>query len=272
MLGGFKTSKSLAIITFKGGLRTKVFITLIILSALSFVIIIPSFASFSMRQLREVATTLSLSLLSSVLLVLTVFLGIQLIYRDIENRIALFTLSQPVSRDVFVIGKFGGLITILGVSTLILSGFSVVTILISDSLYQGDLPINWENYILSVIMEFIKTMIIAGFAMLFSSFSTNLFLPLFGTLGIYIIGSASQSIYDYIQSAYGQKLPYTTVLISKIAYYVLPNLSLFDYKFHAVYNLSVDINKVGLALLYGLIYTTATISLSLIIFRKKEIL
>ncbi len=73
---------------------------------------------------------------------------------------------------------------ILVLSAAILSGFSIITLLISDSLYEGDLPVNWENYILSIFMEFIKSLVLAGFAMLFSSFSTNLFLPLFGTMGI----------------------------------------------------------------------------------------
>lgn len=268
--GFIKSSKALGIITFKGGLRTKVFITLIILSALCFILIIPAFASFSMRQLREVASSLSLSLISFVLLILTIFLGVQLLYRDIEQRIVHFTLSQPISRDAFVMGKFSGLVAILGVSAIILSGFSVITLLISDTLYEGDLPINWENYMLSVLMEFIKTLVIAGFAMLFSSFSTNLFLPLFGTIGIYIIGNASQAVYDYIQTAYGQKLPFITVLLSKAAYYVLPNLSLFDYKFNAVYNLPVNIASAGLALVYGFLYICSTIALSIIVFRRRE--
>lgn len=263
-------AKGIASITFKGGLRTKVFLTLIILSALAFIIIIPAFASFSMRQIREVATSLSLSLISLVLLILTVFLGIQLIYKDIENRIVHFTLSQPISRDVFVIGKFAGLLLIIGLSCIILSTFSCITLLIADRIYQGDLPINWENYILSVVMDFIKYIVIAGFAMLFSSFSTNLFLPLFGTTGVYIIGNASQSIYDYIQTAYGQKLPYLTILISKAAYYILPNLSFFDYKFSAIYNLPVNPGHAGIALIYGLIYTSITIALSILIFRKRE--
>lgn len=66
---------NIAVVTLKGGLRTKVFVTIVILSVIASLIIIPSFASFSMRQIREVATSLSLSLISFVLVVLTLFLG-----------------------------------------------------------------------------------------------------------------------------------------------------------------------------------------------------
>lgn len=271
-LNPLETIKSLSSITFKGGLRTKVFQSLLVISIISFVIIIPSFASFSMRQIREVATSLNLSLISFIMLVLTIFLGVQIFYRDIENRSAHLTLSKPLSRDTFVLGKFSGFVAILGLSVALLTLFSIITLLIADNMYKADLPIRWENYLLSLFMEFVKIILIGSFAVLFSSFSTNLFLPLFGTLGVYIIGSASQSVYDYLQTAYGAKLPAVTVVLVKAVYYILPNLSLFDYKFTAIYNLSVNIGTALYSTLYAVLYITVNLSISIIVFRKREML
>ena len=264
--------RNLAILTFKGGLRTKVFITLVVLSVFASLIIIPSFASFSMRQVREVATSLSLSMISFVLLVLSLFLGIHLIYRDIEQRITYFTLSLPISREVYLLGKFAGICLILIFSGAILTAFSSLTLLISDRLYGADLPVIWENYFASVLMEIIKTILILAFLMLFSSFSTNVFLPLFGTIGIYIIGNVSQSVYDYIQTAYAKKLPYITVLMTKVVYYLLPNLSLYDYKFYAVYNLKISVGNLFIAMVYWILSMAISLSLALLVFRKREML
>jgi|Deesub1362A_J573_1020465.scaffolds.fasta_scaffold14135_2 ABC-type transport system involved in multi-copper enzyme maturation permease subunit len=268
----FKQVSNLSVITFKGGVRTKVFITLIILSVIAFVVVLPSFASFSMRQIREVATSLSLSLISFVLLVLTLFLGVHLIYKDIENRITHFTLSQPISRDAYILGKFVGLSIIIILSSILLAAFSSLTLLIADRLYSADMPIQWSNYLVAILMELIKTLVIGAFVILFSSFSTNMFLPLFGTIGIYIVGNVSQSIYDYIQGAYGEKLPYITVLVSKFAYYIFPNFTLYDYKFSAIYNLPISYEQTLVAILYALLYIAITLSLSIIIFRKREML
>lgn len=263
---------NLSMITFKGGVRTRVFISLVILSVIASLIVIPSFASFSMRQIREVATSLSLSMTSFVLLVLTLFLGVHLIYKDIEQRITHFTLSLPISRDTYLLGKFSGFSLIIFLSTIILAGFSTITLLIADRLYSADMPIDWIGYFIAMFMEFLKTLIIASFLMLFSSFSTNIFLPIFGSIGIYIIGNVSQSVYDYIQSAYGERLPFITVLVSKIVYYIFPNLTLYDYKFYAVYNLKIEPDKVLIALLYGILYIVIPLSISILVFRKREML
>lgn len=268
----FRSILNLSVITFKGGLRTRVFITLVILSVIAFLVLIPSASSFSMRQVREVATSLSLSLISFVLLVLTVFLGVTIIYRDIENRVVYFVLSQPISREAYILGKFLGLTFIIILSGIILTGFSSITLLISDTLYSADLPIKWENYFISALMELSKTFLIAAFAILFSSFATNLFLPLFGTIGVYIIGSVTQSIYDYINSPYGEKLPYITVLISKIAYYIFPNLTAFDIKFKAIYNLPIKGMYILGVFSYEILYIVIILSLSVVIFRRREML
>lgn len=261
---------NIAVVTLKGGLRTKVFVTIVILSVIASLIIIPSFASFSMRQIREVATSLSLSLISFVLVVLTLFLGVHLIYRDIEQRITYFTLSLPVSRESFLLGKFTGLSMIIIVSAIILSCMSSISLIIGDRLYAGDMPVRWDIYFAAVVMELIKTLVIGAFVILFSSFSTNIFLPLFGTIGIYIIGSVSQSIYDYIHTAYGKTLPQITVIVSKIVYYVFPNLTLYDYKFYAIYNLKVSPGSFIIAITYGLLYIAICLSASILVFRKRE--
>jgi ABC-type transport system involved in multi-copper enzyme maturation permease subunit len=263
---------NLAIITFKGGVRTRVFITLIILSVVAFLVLIPSASFFSMRQVREVATSLCLSLISFILLVSTVFLGVSIIYRDIDSRIAYFVLSQPISRGSYIIGKFVGLVFIIVLSGILLTSFSSITLLISDSFYEGDLPIKWDNYLISASLELFKTFIVAAFAIFFSSFATNLFLPLFGTIGIYIIGSVTQSIYDYINTPYGEELPYITVLISKLTYYVFPNFTAFDIKFKAIYNLPIEGKYVLSVLAYELLYIVIILSLSVLIFRKREML
>ncbi|MEM4711328.1 MAG: ABC transporter permease [Candidatus Woesearchaeota archaeon] len=268
----YKKVLNFAFITFKGGLRTKLFITVLVLSMIAFLLFIPAFSSLSMRQVREVATSLCLSLISFVSIVLTIFLGINLIYKDLENKIVYFALSQPVSRDIYIIGKYIGLSLIIVVSILILSLSSVICLMIADKLYEADLTIRWFNYFVAIVMESIKTLILGSFVLFFTSFSTNIFLPIFGSIGIYIIGTVIQTVYDYINSIYGKELPYITILISKFAYFILPNLSLYDYKFIAVYNLNISYNILLWSITYGFLYILIMLSIAALIFRKRELL
>lgn len=259
-------------ITFRGGVRDKVFITLLLVSILCFIILVPAVSSLSMRQVREVAVSLSLSIISFVSLVLTVFLGVNLVYRDLERRFAHSVVSMPISRETYVLGKFLGLSAIIGAGVIIFSVFSVLGIAVSSKLYKSTLPMLWENFLAAVFFEFIMLMIIAAIAVFFSSFSTNLFLPLFATIGTYLIGNVTQTVMDYINSPYGVKLPLSSIYISTVVYYLFPNLSAFDLKFNAIYSLPVSPIYMATMLVYATLYIVIVIGLSMLIFRRRELL
>ncbi|MFA4828048.1 MAG: ABC transporter permease subunit [Thermodesulfovibrionales bacterium] len=259
-------------VTFNGGVRDRVFITLVIVSILCFVVLVPSVSSLSMRQVREVAVSLSLSIISFVALILTVFLGVNLVYRDIERRFAHSVISLPVSREKYIFGKFIGLFSIIGSGLIIMSVFSVIGITIASKLYQSDIPMLWGYFTAAVFFEFIMLIIISSISIFFSSFSTNLFLPLFATIGAYIIGNVTQPVMDYINSPYGQKVPVSIVYISKLAYYIFPNLSAFDLKFNAIYSRPVSPMYMVTAIAYAALYIIIVLGLSMLIFRRRELL
>ncbi|HWR59825.1 MAG TPA: hypothetical protein VN328_13140 [Thermodesulfovibrionales bacterium] len=262
----------IAEITFKGGLRDKVFITLLAISVLCFLVLIPAVSTLSMRQVREMTVSFSLSTLSLVSLALTVFLGVTLFYRDIERKFAHSVMALPVSREVYVLGKFFGLSAIIAAGIVILSIFSVAGILTVSGLYSSTIPMLWENFAAAVFFEFISLIVLASIAILFSSFSTNIFLPLFATLGFYVIGNATQAVMDYINGPHGAKLPAFSLYLSRAAYYIFPNLSAFDLKFYAIYSLPLSPEHMATLLAYAILYLIIVLSLALIVFRKRELL
>jgi Cu-processing system permease protein len=260
----------IANITFKGGLRDRVFITMIAVSLISFILIVPSISSMSMRQVKEVSVGLSLSIISLVCLVLTIFLGVNLVFRDIERRFAYFTLSLPVRRNEYILGKFTGLCMIIGLAYLILSLSSLVGIVISSKLARQGL-ILWENFIAAIFLDFLSNLIIASIATLFSAFSTNVFLPLFSSLGFYIAGNAIQTVSEYIKSSYGERLPAFSVFISKIAYYIFPNLTALDIKFNAIYGIPLSFRYLLSVSGYAIIYIVIVMVITLLSFRKRQL-
>lgn len=259
-------------ITFKGGVRDKVFITLLVVSILCFIILVPAVSSLSMRQAREVAVSLSLSIISFVSLILTIFLGVNLVYRDMERRFVHSVISMPISREAYILGKFLGLSAIIGVGIVIISVFSLIGITMAAKLYKSSFPLSLENLMAAVFFEFVLLMIIAAIAIFFSSFSTNIFLPLFATIGVYIIGSVTQTVMDYINSPYGERLPMSSIYISTIVYYIFPNLSAFNLKFNAIYSLPVSVTYMAATLAYATLYIVIVLGLSMLIFRRRELL
>jgi Cu-processing system permease protein len=267
-----KIISEIARVTFKGGLRDKVFVTLLVISILCFIILIPAVSTMSMRQFRETAVSFSLSVLSFISLALTVFLGVTLFYRDIERRYAHSVLALPVSKEAYVLGKFVGLSSIIATGIVILSVFSVAGVTIASGLYPSTIPILWENFAAAVFFEFISFTILAGIAILFSSLSTNIFLPLFATLGFYVIGNITQTVLDYMNGPYGKKLPAFSIYLSRAAYYIFPNLSALDLKFYAIYSLPLSAMHLATLLAYSLLYLIMVLGLALLMFRRRELL
>ena len=245
--------KEIFFVTLKGGLKGKVFTAITVVALIFNIFIIPAVSLMSMRLVAETAITIFLSLVSFVLIILTIFLGVNLIFADIERNITFTVLSLPITRSQYIFGKFYGLVGIVLACALILFCSSFISITISSIFYPPVIPISWLNIFLALFFNVLKMAIIGAFSIFFSSFSTNLFLPLFATVGIYIIGSMTQEIMNFINTPYGMKLPAITQFISKGVYYIFPNLELLDLKAKAIYSLPLGIKYIFFSIGYSII-------------------
>jgi hypothetical protein len=68
----------------------------------------------------------------------------------------------------------------------------------------------------------------------------------------------------------GIEISKVTIKLVQVAYYVFPNLSLFDIKMQAAHNLSIPASYIFWIVSYGLVYTCLVITLAALVFRKKE--
>lgn len=256
-------------ITLKSILRDRVFHG-IGFAALLF-LMIPSVASLSMRQMTELSINLSLSLLSFILLLLALFLGGTHLWKDVERRYTYSILSLPASRTSYLLGKFLGIAAFILAVACLLGLVSAGIIQFSSGIYPPERPILWENFIVAILFDALKYIMVVATAFLFSSVATSFFLPIFGTICIFFVGSASQQAYDYITAPATTDIPLFTKKIATAAYYLLPNYSSFDYKVNAVY--AIPINGAGLllTLLYFIVYVLIVVTLATLLFEKREI-
>jgi len=235
------------------------------------ILLVPSLSSFSMRQVQELSITLSLSIVSSVLLVVALLLGASSIWRDVERRYTSSILSLPITRATFILSKFFSIVLFLGITIVILGAGSAVVIMLASSTYPSDLPINWSNIALVLCGDFLKYTLLAAFALLLSSLSTSFYLPFFGTLTIYLCGSASQEVYEYVSGEFGKGISSLAAFGIKSAYYLLPNFSAFDFQTQAVYALPVPLEGLLLTVLYALVYTSILLVLAILSFERREL-
>lgn len=257
-----------AMMTFKGFLRDKVAWSILLVVLL--LCLVPALATLSMRQVVELALTLSLSLISFVLLIFSVFLGGSSLWKDIDRRYTYSVVSLPISRSSYLLGKFAGTGLFLVVSAAAMLPAVLTVVQVTAWLYPPDRSVQWGSVLLCVGFDVLKYLLLVACAFLFSTVSTSFFLPIFGTIIIYISGSLSQQVYDYFMSgAAGPLSPLAKALIDTV-YFLVPNFSVFNLKVNAIYGLPIDFG--GLLLVAGYFGTMLAIVLSVacFVFRRRE--
>lgn len=260
--------KQIAFITFKGIIRDRILHGIGVVSV--FFLFIPFLSSLSMRQVAELSITLSLSFISFLMVMLAIFLGGTQLWKDIERRYTFSVLTLPVSRTSYLLGKYVAvavfIFSVCGV--LLCAAFAVV--MVSSTMYVPDRPVVWNTIALSALFDAMKALLLSAFAFLFSTVSTSLFLPIFGTIAVYFAGNASQQVYEFITAGGGQQLPVVIRGAAKALYYLLPNLSAFDLKTFAIYAVLPDMYVLLITAAYCIVYTGIILLCAAIIFNRKE--
>ena len=233
-------------------------------------LLIPSISSLSMRQVTELSITLSLSLLSAIFIILSVTLGSSSIWKDIERRYTYSVLSLPLERSTYLVGKFLAVALFLLLTSLVLGAVACLVVWLSSGIYPSERPILWLNLVACILFSVLKYIVLVAYAFLFSTISTSFFLPVFGTIAIFIAGNATQQAYDYVNSNGASSISPLVKQAASFFYYILPNFSAFDLKVNAIYGIPLTFRAIALPLLYFSIYTPLLVVVAAIIFSKRE--
>lgn len=260
---------NIARVTLKGIFRDRTFQGICVIAVLF--LFIPVVASLSMRQVTELSMTLSLSLISFMLLLLAVFLGGAALWKDIERRYIFSVLALPLARRDYLLGKFCGIAVFLLLAVALFCLVSTLVVVYAANIYPTARPILWHYLFLAIFFDTLKYILLVAIAFLFSTISTSFFLPVFGTIAIFLVGSASQEAFDFLQTREGQELPALVQGAAKGLYYLLPNFTAFDLKLNAIYGLPLSSSGLLLTFGYFVVYLAIILLLATTIFSRREL-
>jgi ABC-type transport system involved in multi-copper enzyme maturation permease subunit len=260
---------NIMVISLKGIFRDRIFQGIMALAVLF--LFIPSAASLSMRQTTELSVVLSQTLISFIMLLLAVFLGATSIWKDIERRYTYGILSLPMSRTAYLLGRFCGIALFMLLTALFLGGVAMLAIKVASNIYPPTRPVYWIAVLASILFGALKCILLVAVSMLLSTVSTSFFLPIFGTLCTYLAGSVTQQVYDYLHTPAAVKAISPIVKqAAVIIYYLLPNLSAFDFKVNAIYALPLNAGGLLMTALYFTVYTSILLAAGAIILGRRE--
>lgn len=238
--------------------------------ALVLLVLVPAVSLLSMRQVQELAISLSLSGISFFLLVSTVFLGATSIWRDIERRFAVAVFTLPVSRRSYLLARYSALGLFLMASLVVLGGLAAGGIAIATISYPSDRPLVWANFVAAVGMTGLKYLLLLALTFLLSSLSTSFFLPIFGSIGVFFAGNASLEVYRFVLNSSDTYSP-AFVWLVRILHYLLPNFAIYDVQVYATYGLPMPWGELALALLYTALYGGILLWFTAVILARREL-
>ena len=260
----------IAMATLKGGMRDKFLLGLGVLSLL-LICTMPIFGSFSMRDVTGAATTYSLSLVSAFGILLVIFIGGALVPRDIQSRTIYSIATLPVSRTRYLLEKYLGLTLLLACSMAFLGVINLAGIWFMAAAYPPDKPLIWGNYLLYLLFDLEKLLVLSSVLIFLSSVATSSFLPMVLTLTVYAVGMTTEKVKLYTESIEGAKhvSPALKAVVQWI-YYIFPNLAPFDFKVQMIYALPVDPKLLLLTFLYGIGYLVIMLVLASAAFSRRD--
>jgi ABC-type transport system involved in multi-copper enzyme maturation permease subunit len=192
---------------------------------------------------------------------IAIFVGVGLVYKEIERRTIYTIFSKPVGRGEFLVGKFLGLCLTLLVNVCVMgAGVSLALIYVRRG---------WDPLALSIwpaiFLIYVELMILTAVAILFSSFSSPALSALL-TFFVFIIGHFSASLKQLAASMGTSSAQW----LFGALYYLLPNLSNYSYITPAAHGETPETGMMLASVVYAIVYIFVLLAASTLIFNRRN--
>lgn len=215
-------------------------------------------ADLSIGQQERLIKDIGLAAISSIGLLMAVFLGVSLVSREVERRTVYTVLSKPIRRYHFVVGKYLGLAATVALNVLV-TGAALSSLLALHGWWDASVAA-------ALALILVELLVLTAVATLFSSFTTPTLSAIF-TVGLFVIGHLTPFFRLVAQGA-----PSWAARVAAGALYrLLPNLEAFDVKGRVANGEAIGLLEVALAGGYGALYLTAVLALAVVVFERREL-
>ena len=239
---------------FKSRIVLNIFLLGIFLTLITYVA-----SEFTFGVPQRVALDFGFGTLSLTSIGVSLFLGVGLLSQEIENRTVYMVLSRPVSRTSFLAGRILGMLWIQTLILFILSGFSLFIYFYYDG--QFDLLIFW-NYVFIFLESLLVLLIVVFFSLI-----TNRIIAVCNSLILLFCGHVLNDVklinFTKNHVIFQQAL--------KFYGFIFPNFYKLNIKDFVLYNQKLTNTYLFSNLMYGIFYSLFLVTLSCLIFKRKNL-
>jgi ABC-type transport system involved in multi-copper enzyme maturation permease subunit len=260
----------IAVNVFRESVRDKVLYNLVLFA------ILMMGASYLIGQLTagqdvKIIKDLGLAATSVFGLFIAVFIGIQLVSKEVERRSIYGLLAKPIERHQLLLGKYAGLLLTLAVNLAVMAAAHYAVLAYLAAVADPLAARGWEAPALDPAMlkaiglTYVELAIVTAIALFFSSFSTPL-LSAALTFGLVIVGRFSADLRNFNQVVDSAAAAW----LAEALYWILPNLAPFDVRGQVVHALPVPFGYIALTTAYGAIYIAVLLTAATLIFSRRD--
>jgi len=249
---------AVALNTFREAIRDKILYVLLFFAAVAI------FGSkllgwISIGQDIKIVKDISLASVSVFGVLIAIFVGASLIYKEIDKRTIYTIISRPMHRYEFILGKYVGLAFVLGMVTGIMAVVAMVYVMILGGTID-------QTFVLAVLLIYCELLLVTALALLMSTLAS----PILGAIivfSLYVVGHATGILIDLPPHFDGTAAKWMIELL----YYILPNLANFNIRAEAANGVQVPLAYIGWVLGYGFFYTSMLLLFAALAFEDKDV-
>ena len=255
---------------FKESVRDKVLYNLVLFAVL---LISASYLIGQLTAGQDLKIIKDLGLAASEVfgLFIAVFIGVGLVWKEVDRRSVYNLLVKPLRRHEFIIGKFLGLALTLLVNVAVMAAALYAVLALMNWAQPGlgkastDAPVLDPQLLKAFGLLYVQLLVVTSVALFFSTFSGPMLSAAF-TFGLYIVGHFNADLAHFEGVVTSQAAAY----LGKALYYILPNLSPFDVKAAVVHGQPVTAPYMALTAGYGVLYASAMVALAVLVFSRRD--
>ena len=233
-------------------------------------------ASYLIGQLTagqdlKIIKDLGLAAINLLGLFIAIFIGINLVAKEVERRSIYNLLSKPVTRDQLLLGKYLGLVMTLAVNLGAMCLAFYAVLFYQDWIATPGQRAAWPapamdwKLLIAVVLIFGELMLVTAIALFFSAFAGPLVAMLL-TFALWIAGHFNSDLRQFEQVVDSPAAAY----VARALYYVLPNFAPFNVKAEVVHGVPIAASHVALTLLYAGLYITMLLVAAMTVFRRRD--
>jgi ABC-type transport system involved in multi-copper enzyme maturation permease subunit len=252
--------------TYRENIRDKVLYNLI-LFALIMILSSLALGQLTLGNENKVILDLGLSAISIFGMLIAIFIGIGLVYKELEKRTVYALLAKPVHRHEWILGKYLGLLFTLLVNLSVMTAGLALAMLCAGGIPRG----GYVRLLPAVFLIFLSLALITALALLFSTFSTPALSAVF-TFFLWVIGHFGGDLLSFGELT--KSIPVRW--LCRILYYAIPNLANFKIMDSrsiiqaAGYFQPIDPLAILWATVYCVVYCAFLIGLATAIFMRRD--